>query len=214
MTNWMSYLRESSPNINFDMRNRDKALSDVFPNAGTEIGVDLYELYLGLAGQENRTARPSPAESPRGKTPKQHQQNSRHSTLPSSFKSDEDAFRTRTIQRSALPMDLDDRMIRISPPANDPVFYEPEDQGGINDTSGSNQDLRCWDHGCNGRVFTTMSNLTRHRREHSNVRPSYHCPQCGAYFSRSTARNTHVENQSCTRIRRYSNGRQRPRATK
>lgn len=50
---------------------------DVFPNAGTEIGVDLYELYLGLAGQENRTARPSPAESPRGKTPKQHQQNSR-----------------------------------------------------------------------------------------------------------------------------------------
>lgn len=72
-------------------------------------------------------------------------------------------------------------------------------------------DLRCWDHGCNGRVFATASNLARHQREKSNRRPSYLCPMCGAYFSRSTARNQHVDNKSCGRIRRYSNGRQRVR---
>lgn len=72
-------------------------------------------------------------------------------------------------------------------------------------------ELRCWEHGCNGRVFATPSNLARHQREKSNRRPSYLCPMCGAYFSRSTARNQHVDNKSCGRIRRYSNGRQRVR---
>ncbi|KAH6719179.1 hypothetical protein DL95DRAFT_411001 [Leptodontidium sp. 2 PMI_412] len=75
-------------------------------------------------------------------------------------------------------------------------------------------DLVCWDHGCNGRGFTTSSNLARHRREYSDKRPTYYCPKCGAFFSRKTARNTHVENQSCTRIRRYSNGRKRPKVSK
>lgn len=75
-------------------------------------------------------------------------------------------------------------------------------------------DLRCWEHGCNGRVFATASNLARHQREKSNRRPSYLCPMCGAYFSRSTARNQHVDNKSCGRIRRYSNGRQRVRGTR
>lgn len=76
---------------------------------------------------------------------------------------------------------------------------------------GSAQDLRCWDHGCNGRIFTTMSNLTRHQREHSERRPTHQCPHCRAVFSRSSARNLHIQKQSCSRIRRYSNGRQRPK---
>ena len=70
--------------------------------------------------------------------------------------------------------------------------------------------LRCWDHGCNGRKFTTLSNLKRHLRENSSERPTCRCPQCGAVFSRTTARNTHVARGSCNRIRRYSNGRIRP----
>ncbi|KAK3939619.1 hypothetical protein QBC46DRAFT_387423, partial [Diplogelasinospora grovesii] len=70
-------------------------------------------------------------------------------------------------------------------------------------------DLRCWDHGCNGRAFTTSSNLKRHQRERSSSRASHLCPLCGAHFSRTTARNEHIQNRSCTRIRRYSNGRQR-----
>ncbi|KAJ4073559.1 hypothetical protein NW761_014155 [Fusarium oxysporum] len=37
------------------------------------------------------------------------------------------------------------------------------------------QDLRCWDHGCNGQLFTTLSNLKRHQKEKSSQRPSYPC---------------------------------------
>ncbi|KAK4185833.1 hypothetical protein QBC35DRAFT_502776 [Podospora australis] len=70
--------------------------------------------------------------------------------------------------------------------------------------------LRCWDHGCNGRKFTTASNLRRHRKEKGQERPECPCPRCGAVFSRTTARNTHMERGSCNRIRRYSNGRARP----
>ncbi|CVL03516.1 uncharacterized protein FMAN_15152 [Fusarium mangiferae] len=72
------------------------------------------------------------------------------------------------------------------------------------------QDLRCWDHGCNGQLFTTLSNLKRHQKEKSSQRPSYPCNMCGAIFSRTTARNHHIQNQSCNRIRRHSNGRVRP----
>lgn len=70
-------------------------------------------------------------------------------------------------------------------------------------------DLRCHDHNCNGRLFTTRSNLQRHRREKSHARLQCRCPRCGAVFSRTTARNTHVASGSCHRIRRYSNGRVR-----
>lgn len=76
--------------------------------------------------------------------------------------------------------------------------------------SSPSDDLRCWEHGCNGRAFTTSSNLNRHRRERSSGRAFHLCPLCGAYFSRTTARNEHIQKRSCTTIRRYSNGRQRP----
>ena len=82
-----------------------------------------------------------------------------------------------------------------------------QDQEG---TSERNSDLRCWEHGCNGRKFSTRSNLVRHRIENSKARPVCSCPQCGAVFSRTTARNQHVARGSCNRIRRYSNGRIRP----
>ena len=70
--------------------------------------------------------------------------------------------------------------------------------------------LSCWEHGCNGRKFRTASNLRRHRKEKSRARPECPCPRCGAIFSRTTARNVHLERGSCNRIRRYSNGRVRP----
>lgn len=68
----------------------------------------------------------------------------------------------------------------------------------------------CWDHGCHGKIFSSWSNLRRHQREKAGKSPKSYCPQCGAYFSRSTARNQHMANMSCGRIRRYSNGRERP----
>ena len=85
-----------------------------------------------------------------------------------------------------------------------------DDSQEIEHDASNDADLCCWEHGCNGRKFTTRSNLGRHQREKSWARPACHCPRCGAIFSRTTARNTHVARGSCNRIRRYSNGRTRP----
>lgn len=72
----------------------------------------------------------------------------------------------------------------------------------------------CWDHDCNGKVFSSWSNLRRHQRERASQAPKCYCPRCGAHFSRTTARNQHLANMSCKRIRRYSNGRVRPSTQK
>ena len=97
-------------------------------------------------------------------------------------------------------------------------------------SSSSTQLWRCWDHlNCNGREFSSKSNLLRHQREKSKAEEAQNssnensptessssnkkgpvCLLCGASFTRNSARNTHLANQSCNRIRRYSNGRTRP----
>ncbi|KAK4908909.1 hypothetical protein LTR49_022272, partial [Elasticomyces elasticus] len=51
---------------------------------------------------------------------------------------------------------------------------------------------QCWEHGCNGRQFSTFSNLLRHQREKSGTAPKSYCPKCGAEFTRTTARNGHL----------------------
>ncbi|KAK6859109.1 hypothetical protein PG995_004962 [Apiospora arundinis] len=77
-------------------------------------------------------------------------------------------------------------------------------------TDEDNTALCCWEHGCNGKQFSTRSNLQRHQMEKGKARPNFKCPTCGAFFSRTTARNQHVAKKSCNRVRRYSNGRERP----
>ncbi|KAI8965406.1 hypothetical protein F5Y11DRAFT_9456 [Daldinia sp. FL1419] len=69
---------------------------------------------------------------------------------------------------------------------------------------------RCWEHGCNGREFSSKSNFVRHVKERSGASTKGVCPLCGAIFTRNSARDTHLAKQSCNRIRRYSNGRPRP----
>ena len=56
---------------------------------------------------------------------------------------------------------------------------------------------QCWDHGCNGREFSTFSNLLRHQREKSGVVAKAECPICGAVFTRTTARNIHIAQGKC-----------------
>ncbi|KAJ5383867.1 hypothetical protein N7517_001778 [Penicillium concentricum] len=56
---------------------------------------------------------------------------------------------------------------------------------------------QCWDHGCNGREFSTFSNLLRHQREKSGVVAKAECPICSAVFTRTTARNIHVAQGKC-----------------
>lgn len=79
---------------------------------------------------------------------------------------------------------------------------------GSDDRSGGKH--RCWDHGCNGREFSSKSNFVRHVKERSGASTKGVCPLCGAIFTRNSARDTHLAKQSCNRIRRYSNGRPRP----
>ncbi|KAH6986676.1 hypothetical protein EDB80DRAFT_589994, partial [Ilyonectria destructans] len=56
---------------------------------------------------------------------------------------------------------------------------------------------RCWEHGCNGRQFSTLSNLLRHQREKSGQAAKPTCPNCGAGFTRTTARNGHLLHDKC-----------------
>ncbi|WPG97396.1 Hypothetical protein R9X50_00017100 [Acrodontium crateriforme] len=63
---------------------------------------------------------------------------------------------------------------------------------------------QCWDHGCNGRQFSTFSNLLRHQREKSGTATKSYCPRCGAEFTRTTARNGHLAHDKCTKTRRLS----------
>ncbi|KAK5172954.1 uncharacterized protein LTR77_003076 [Saxophila tyrrhenica] len=63
---------------------------------------------------------------------------------------------------------------------------------------------QCWEHGCNGRQFSTFSNLLRHQREKSGSASKSYCPKCGAEFTRTTARNGHLAHDKCTKTRRPS----------
>ncbi|KAL1303325.1 hypothetical protein AAFC00_006727 [Neodothiora populina] len=63
---------------------------------------------------------------------------------------------------------------------------------------------QCWDHGCNGREFSTFSNLLRHQREKSGTAAKSYCPKCGAEFTRTTARNGHLAHEKCSKQRRTS----------
>lgn len=60
---------------------------------------------------------------------------------------------------------------------------------------------QCWEHGCNGRQFSTFSNLLRHQREKSGAAAKSTCPNCGAEFTRTTARNGHMAHEKCKQRR-------------
>jgi hypothetical protein len=65
---------------------------------------------------------------------------------------------------------------------------------------------RCNDHGCNGRLFSTHSNLLRHQREKSGTASKSTCPRCGAVFTRKTAMNGHIAHDKCKRTTGSSHG--------
>jgi hypothetical protein len=73
--------------------------------------------------------------------------------------------------------------------------HDPRSSSGP--SSSRSEKNRCYDHGCNGREYSTFSNLLRHQREQSGLSNKSHCPQCGADFTRSTARNSHLKTGKC-----------------
>jgi hypothetical protein len=64
----------------------------------------------------------------------------------------------------------------------------------------------CWQHGCNGRTFTTLSNYRRHCKERSFRYARPQCPRCGQQFSREAARDTHYNQQRCRMASIDANG--------
>ncbi|KAE8406683.1 hypothetical protein BDV37DRAFT_242391 [Aspergillus pseudonomiae] len=52
--------------------------------------------------------------------------------------------------------------------------------------------LHCFEHGCNGRRFSTRTNYIRHLKEQSGSGKLFRCPTCAQSFTRSTAKNIHV----------------------
>lgn len=66
------------------------------------------------------------------------------------------------------------------------------------DAANSSSNLpRCWGRCCNGRAFSTPSNLARHQREKRGEAAKLRCSFCNATFSRSSARNAHETEKRC-----------------
>jgi hypothetical protein len=55
----------------------------------------------------------------------------------------------------------------------------------------------CFDHGCDGRVFSSRSNFRRHRREKAQQAQLLECPVCGAKFYRRWTRDQHMLREKC-----------------
>lgn len=139
------------------------------------------------------------------------------------FDSDLSSNNSSTPSPLSSPLEHLDHANLVMPSAY-PVWDEPSEPMNCHDHNNPNTadecqqpvatrgegKAQCWEHGCNGRVFSTWSNLKRHQKEKSGNAKKVLCPQCGGEFTRVTARDTHLAKGSCNRIRRYSNGRQRP----
>ncbi|KAK4187972.1 hypothetical protein QBC35DRAFT_215712 [Podospora australis] len=102
----------------------------------------------------------------------------------------------------SLPSHYGSRPVMGDP--NIGMYQVPPVMGpGPQDTSGqvrvvhSRPKPQCWEHGCNGRQFSTFSNLLRHQREKSGQATKASCPNCGAEFTRTTARNGHLAHEKC-----------------
>lgn len=78
--------------------------------------------------------------------------------------------------------------------------YPPESAADPFLIEGPPSSPQCWDHGCNGRQFTTFGNLMRHQREKVDSSAKSVCPRCGAAFTRKTARDGHLAHGKCEQI--------------
>lgn len=58
-------------------------------------------------------------------------------------------------------------------------------------------EIRCWNHNCDGRRFSSMGNYRRHLREKGGNAKRHQCQDCGRFFTRSTSRNTHHQLGIC-----------------
>ena len=97
-------------------------------------------------------------------------------------------------QRQGAPLTLPSMASAIDPV---PPMQTLESSPGDMEIMSSRPKPQCWDHGCNGRQFSTFSNLLRHQREKSGSVMKAVCPYCGTEFTRTTARNGHMYGGKC-----------------
>ncbi|KEY71109.1 hypothetical protein S7711_00931 [Stachybotrys chartarum IBT 7711] len=118
---------------------------------------------------------------------------------PTVYSSPNDYRPLASARPSPLPVPQDGLMYSVPPvmPHGGPNAQE----GGHVRVVQSRPKPRCWEHGCNGRQFSTFSNLLRHQREKSGQAAKASCPNCGAEFTRTTARNGHLLHDKCKQRR-------------
>lgn len=116
---------------------------------------------------------------------------------PGHFLDMEEKLTPSSSTQSSLPVSPQPTLHSHSQP---PYYSSPESAAELERKVrmvGSRPRPQCWEHGCNGREFSTFSNLLRHQREKSGAVAKAECPACGAVFTRSTARNIHVAQGKC-----------------
>jgi len=57
--------------------------------------------------------------------------------------------------------------------------------------------IRCWQHGCDGRTFSSLSNYRRHCKEKNQHQSKAVCYRCGRSFSRTAGRDLHYSERRC-----------------
>lgn len=73
-------------------------------------------------------------------------------------------------------------------------------------SAGSGTMLRCWQHGCGGRRFSSRTNYRRHIKEKANELPKHICGLCGMTFTRKTAKAEHQNLRRCRTVELDANG--------
>lgn len=114
------------------------------------------------------------------------------------FNAQETLFAPRAIPSSAQPSqpaagNIANSLSQPVLPTPAPLESSREEYHG----SAARPKPQCFDHGCNGREFSTFSNLLRHQRERSGNATKSVCPHCGTEFTRTTARNGHLTSGKC-----------------
>lgn len=84
-----------------------------------------------------------------------------------------------------------------------PKKFEQQSHG--NDKSDESE-IRCWNHNCDGRRFSSMGNYRRHLREKAGNAKRHQCQDCGRFFTRSTSRNTHRQLGTCRKRKASTSG--------
>lgn len=60
--------------------------------------------------------------------------------------------------------------------------------------------VQCWQHGCDGRFFASVSNYRRHCKEKDGSSARASCPRCLQSFSRTAARDVHYTQGRCKTV--------------